>query len=97
MLKFFAHFFMFNFICKIFAWILFTFLPFPSQCGEQLYEKRHYEKGHWACITMHEDTYEQSICYGFMKIMRYICQQNSLGESKSNTASDLERIFHYLL
>lgn len=29
---------------------------------------------------MREDTYEQSICYGFMKIMRYICQQNSLGE-----------------
>uniref|UniRef100_A0A671T1P7 Heme-binding protein soul3 n=1 Tax=Sinocyclocheilus anshuiensis TaxID=1608454 RepID=A0A671T1P7_9TELE len=41
--------------------------------------KRHYEKAHWACITVHEDTYEQSICYGFMKIMRYICQQNSAG------------------
>lgn len=51
------------------------------QCGELLYEKRQYEKGNWACITMREDTYEQSICYGFMRIMRYICQQNSLGES----------------
>uniref|UniRef100_A0A674A3S0 Heme-binding protein soul3 n=1 Tax=Salmo trutta TaxID=8032 RepID=A0A674A3S0_SALTR len=48
-----------------------------SQCGDVLYEKRHYEKAHWACITVHEDTYKQSICYGFMKLMRYICQQNS--------------------
>lgn len=32
---------------------------------------------------MREVTYEQSICYGFMKIMRYICQQNSSGESTS--------------
>uniref|UniRef100_A0A3P9Q5C8 Heme-binding protein soul3 n=1 Tax=Poecilia reticulata TaxID=8081 RepID=A0A3P9Q5C8_POERE len=62
----------------------FTLLLRKEKCGEQLYEKRHYEKGHWACITMREDTYEQSICYGFMRIMRYICQQNSLGESKSN-------------
>ncbi|CDQ79474.1 unnamed protein product [Oncorhynchus mykiss] len=59
--------------------------PSPSsrvrkrQCGDMLYEKRHYEKAHWACITVHEDTYEQSICYGFMKLMRYICQQNSSG------------------
>lgn len=29
---------------------------------------------------MREETYEQSICYGFMKIMKYICQQNSSGE-----------------
>lgn len=55
-----------------------------SQCGELLYEKRQYDKGHWACITMHEDTYEQSICYGFMRIMKYICQQNSLGKFTSN-------------
>ncbi|KAF7658735.1 hypothetical protein LDENG_00008660 [Lucifuga dentata] len=58
----------------------FTLLARKEKCGELLYEKRHYEKGHWACITMHEDTYEQSICYGFMKIMRYICEQNALGE-----------------
>ncbi|KAM9841968.1 heme-binding protein soul3 [Aulostomus maculatus] len=58
----------------------FTLLTHKEKCGELLYEKRHYEKGHWACITMHEDTYEQSICYGFMRIMRYICQQNSSGE-----------------
>uniref|UniRef100_A0A3P9HU03 Heme-binding protein soul3 n=1 Tax=Oryzias latipes TaxID=8090 RepID=A0A3P9HU03_ORYLA len=57
----------------------FTLLGRKEKCGELLYEKRQYEKGHWACITMHEDTYEQSICYGFMRIMRYICQQNSIG------------------
>ncbi|KAK6306957.1 hypothetical protein J4Q44_G00221050 [Coregonus suidteri] len=50
-----------------------------STCGDVLYEKRHYEKAHWACFTVREDTYEQSICYGFMKLMRYICQQNSSG------------------
>lgn len=60
--------------------IPFTLLARKEKCGELLYEKRHYEKGHWACVTMHEDTYEQSICYGFMKLMRYICQQNSLGD-----------------
>lgn len=53
------------------------------QCGQLLYEKRQYEKGHWACIIMREDTYEQSICYGFMRIMKYICQQNSLGKFKA--------------
>lgn len=53
------------------------------QCGQLLYEKRQYEKGHWACITMREDTYEQSICYGFMRIMKYICQQNTLGKFKA--------------
>ncbi|KAI3367648.1 hypothetical protein L3Q82_026490 [Scortum barcoo] len=60
--------------------IPFTLLARKEKCGELLYEKRQYEKGHWACITMREDTYEQSICYGFMRIMRYICQQNSLGD-----------------
>lgn len=59
--------------------IPFTLLSRKEKCGELLYEKRQYEKGHWACITMREDTYEQSICYGFMRIMRYICQQNSTG------------------
>ncbi|XP_076128725.1 heme-binding protein 1-like [Alosa pseudoharengus] len=42
-------------------------------------DKRRYEKTVWACITMREETYEQSICAGFMKIMRFICQQNSAG------------------
>ncbi|XP_061699206.1 heme-binding protein soul3 [Syngnathoides biaculeatus] len=60
--------------------IPFTLLSRKEKCGDLLYEKRHYEKGHWACITMREETYEQSICYGFMRIMRYICQQNTLGD-----------------
>ncbi|XP_068582551.1 heme-binding protein soul3 [Cebidichthys violaceus] len=60
--------------------IPFTLLSRKEKCGELLWEKRQYEKGHWACVTMREDTYEQSICYGFMKLMRYICQQNSLGD-----------------
>ncbi|TRY83552.1 hypothetical protein DNTS_016262 [Danionella cerebrum] len=57
----------------------YTLLTRKEKCGEVLYEKRCYEKAHWACITVHEDTYEQSICYGFMKIMRFICHQNSAG------------------
>ncbi|KAM6917039.1 heme-binding protein soul3 [Lycodopsis pacificus] len=60
--------------------IPFTLLERKEKCGELLWEKRQYEKGHWACVTMHEETYEQSTCYGFMKLMRYICQQNSLGD-----------------
>ncbi|XP_054470632.1 heme-binding protein soul3 [Anoplopoma fimbria] len=58
--------------------IPFTLLARKEKCGEVLWEKRQYKKGHWACVTMREETYEQSICYGFMKLMRYICQQNSL-------------------
>lgn len=42
-------------------------------------EKRRYEAALWACVCMSEATYEQSICTGFMKIMRFICQQNSSG------------------
>ncbi|KAM8737167.1 heme-binding protein soul3 [Acanthopagrus schlegelii] len=58
----------------------FTLLARKEKCGELLFERRQYEKGHWACIRMREDTYEQSICYGFMRIMKYICQQNSVGD-----------------
>ncbi|KAJ8288792.1 hypothetical protein COCON_G00014510 [Conger conger] len=57
----------------------FTLISRKEKCGEVLYEKRHYEKAYWACTTVNEETYEQSICYGFMKLMRYICQQNSTG------------------
>ncbi|CAL8314139.1 unnamed protein product [Boreogadus saida] len=42
-------------------------------------EKRVMDKACWACITVTEDTYEKSICAGFMSIMRYICQQNTSG------------------
>ncbi|KAJ8331972.1 hypothetical protein SKAU_G00430480 [Synaphobranchus kaupii] len=58
----------------------FTLITRKEKCGDVLYEKRCYEKANWACVTVHEGTYEQSICLGFMKLMRYICQQNSSGE-----------------
>ncbi|TSO67457.1 Heme-binding protein 2 [Bagarius yarrelli] len=57
----------------------FTLISRKEKCGDVLYETRYYDKAHWACITIAEDTYEQSVGYGFMKIMKYICQQNSSG------------------
>ncbi|XP_075470496.1 heme-binding protein 1-like [Ascaphus truei] len=57
----------------------FLLLSRKEKCGEVLYEKRQYGKGKWACIKMQEEQYEQSICLGFMKLMRYICEQNSSG------------------
>ncbi|KAM9363228.1 heme-binding protein soul4 [Symphorus nematophorus] len=59
-------------------------LPFaPVSChekmGEVLYEERVYPAGHWACITRGEELYEQSISMGFMKLMRFICKENSAG------------------
>ncbi|KAM6973553.1 heme-binding protein soul3 [Aplochiton taeniatus] len=56
----------------------FTFIMCKEKCAEVLYEKRQYDQAHWACITCREETYEQSICYGFMRLMKYICQQNSI-------------------
>ena len=49
--------------------------------GEVLYEERVYPAGHWACVTRGEDLYEQSISMGFMKLMRFICKENSAGEA----------------
>ncbi|XP_029903761.1 heme-binding protein 1-like [Myripristis murdjan] len=57
----------------------FSLITREEKCGSVMYEKRVYKKACWACITVREDTYEQSICMGFMKIMRYICQQNTSG------------------
>ncbi|XP_076584854.1 heme-binding protein soul4 isoform X2 [Chaetodon auriga] len=59
-------------------------LPFaPVSChekmGEVLYEERVYPAGNWACVTRGEDLYEQSISMGFMKLMRFICKENSAG------------------
>ncbi|XP_070683897.1 heme-binding protein soul4 [Pempheris klunzingeri] len=59
-------------------------LPFaPVSChekmGEVLYEERVYPAGHWACVTRGEDLYEQSISMAFMKLMRFICKENSAG------------------
>uniref|UniRef100_A0A8C5Q8X7 Heme-binding protein 1-like n=1 Tax=Leptobrachium leishanense TaxID=445787 RepID=A0A8C5Q8X7_9ANUR len=57
----------------------FLVLTRKEKCGEVLYEKRQYGKAKWACIKISEERYEQSICLGFMKLMRYICEQNSSG------------------
>ncbi|XP_026216210.1 heme-binding protein soul4 [Anabas testudineus] len=59
-------------------------LPFApisrhEKMGEVLYEERVYPAGHWACVTRGEDLYEQSISMGFMKLMRFICKENSAG------------------
>uniref|UniRef100_A0A8C8SY91 Heme-binding protein 1 n=1 Tax=Pelusios castaneus TaxID=367368 RepID=A0A8C8SY91_9SAUR len=50
-----------------------------EKCGEVAYEDRQYPAGKWACITKGEPMYEQSISMGFMKLMRYICKENSIG------------------
>ncbi|XP_022622421.1 heme-binding protein 1-like [Seriola dumerili] len=60
-------------------------LPFApisrhEKMGEELYEERVYAAGHWACVTRGEDLYEQSISMGFMKLMRFICKENSAGK-----------------
>ncbi|XP_039769953.1 heme-binding protein 1-like [Ornithorhynchus anatinus] len=57
----------------------FTILQRKEKNGAVLYEKRQYKKAKWACIRMQEKQYEQSICLGFMKLMKYICEQNSSG------------------
>lgn len=57
----------------------FTLVMLKEKFGKVLYEKRALEKTCWACVRMHEDTYEQSICAGFMKLMKYICKQNTTG------------------
>ncbi|XP_015282144.1 PREDICTED: heme-binding protein 1-like [Gekko japonicus] len=57
----------------------FTVMSRKEKLGKVLYEKRHYGKGKWACVKAKEPQYEQSVCLGFMKLMRYICEQNSAG------------------
>ncbi|XP_039241467.1 heme-binding protein 1-like isoform X3 [Pipra filicauda] len=48
-------------------------------CEEAAYEERRYPAGKWACVTKGEPMYEQSISMSFMKLMRYICKENSVG------------------
>ncbi|XP_072559999.1 LOW QUALITY PROTEIN: heme-binding protein soul4 [Paramormyrops kingsleyae] len=50
-----------------------------EKLGESVYEERIYPPGRWACVTRTEKLYEQSISMGFMKLMRYICKENSTG------------------
>ncbi|NWW38283.1 HEBP1 protein, partial [Panurus biarmicus] len=50
-----------------------------GKCEEAAYRERRYPAGKWACVTMGEPMYEQSISMSFMKLMRYICKENSVG------------------
>ncbi|XP_062971912.1 heme-binding protein 1-like [Elgaria multicarinata webbii] len=59
--------------------VAFTVIKRKEKLGQVLYEKRCYGKSKWACVKVQEEQYEQSICLGFMKLMRYICEQNSSG------------------
>uniref|UniRef100_A0A8D0G3L6 Heme-binding protein 1 n=1 Tax=Sphenodon punctatus TaxID=8508 RepID=A0A8D0G3L6_SPHPU len=73
--------------------------PVPSvtlsqheKCEEVAYEERMYPAGKWACITKGEPMYEQSISMGFMKLMRYICKENSIGRYLGMTVPVLNEI-----
>ncbi|KAM7061527.1 heme-binding protein 1-like [Acridotheres tristis] len=57
----------------------YVFLSQHGKCEEVAYEERRYPAGKWACVTMGEPMYEQSISMSFMKLMRYICKENSVG------------------
>ncbi|XP_061889077.1 heme-binding protein soul4 [Entelurus aequoreus] len=50
-----------------------------QEMGEVMYEERAYPAGKWACVTQGEELYEQSISMSFMKLMRFICKENSAG------------------
>ncbi|KAG7492856.1 hypothetical protein MATL_G00019550 [Megalops atlanticus] len=63
-----------------------------EKLGEVAYEERVYPPGKWACITKGEELYEQSISMGFMKLMRYICKENSAGRYLGMTIPILNEI-----
>uniref|UniRef100_A0A8D3BHT2 Heme-binding protein 1-like n=1 Tax=Scophthalmus maximus TaxID=52904 RepID=A0A8D3BHT2_SCOMX len=72
-------------------------LPFTSisrleKMGEELYEERVYPAGHWACVTRGEELYEQSISNAFMKLMRFICKENSAGRYLGMTVPVISNI-----
>uniref|UniRef100_A0A1A8KMF1 Heme-binding protein soul4 n=1 Tax=Nothobranchius kuhntae TaxID=321403 RepID=A0A1A8KMF1_NOTKU len=50
-----------------------------EKMGEVQYEERLYPAGSWACVIRGENLYEQSISMAFMKLMRFICKENSSG------------------
>ncbi|XP_010871353.1 heme-binding protein soul4 [Esox lucius] len=57
----------------------FTSISRHEKLGEVMFEERMYPAGKWACVTKAEKLYEQSISLGFMKLMKFICKENSLG------------------
>ncbi|XP_030627585.1 heme-binding protein soul4 [Chanos chanos] len=63
-----------------------------EKLGEIVYEERVYPPGHWACITKGEKLYEQSISMGFMKLMRFICKENSAGRYLGMTVPILNEL-----
>ncbi|XP_005534090.1 PREDICTED: heme-binding protein 1-like [Pseudopodoces humilis] len=63
-----------------------------GKCEEAAYEERQYPAGKWACVTMGEPMYEQSISMSFMKLMRYICKENSVGRYLGMTVPVLNEI-----
>ncbi|KAA0712545.1 hypothetical protein E1301_Tti021248 [Triplophysa tibetana] len=50
-----------------------------EKLGVVLYEERVYPEGKWACVSKGDALYEQSISNAFMKLMRFICKENSTG------------------
>lgn len=72
-------------------------VPFtPVSChekmGEVLYEERVYPAGNWARVTRGENLYEQSISMAFMKLMRFICKENSAGRYLGMTVPVISHI-----
>ncbi|KAG9338062.1 hypothetical protein JZ751_027138 [Albula glossodonta] len=63
-----------------------------EKLGEVVYEERIYPAGKWACVTKGEKLYEQSISMAFMKLMRYICKENSAGRHLGMTIPVLNEI-----
>lgn len=62
-------------VCLTLTWLVCGLF----QSEEAAYEERRYPAGKWACVTKGEPMYEQSISMSFMKLMRYICKENSVG------------------
>ncbi|KAJ8285012.1 hypothetical protein COCON_G00038620 [Conger conger] len=70
----------------------FTPVSEHKKLGEPVYEERVYPAGKWACVTQQEELYEQSISMAFMKLMRYICKENSVGRYLGMTIPVLNEI-----
>ncbi|XP_013910050.1 PREDICTED: heme-binding protein 1-like isoform X2 [Thamnophis sirtalis] len=70
----------------------YTILSQHEKCEETTYEERLYPAGKWACITKGEPKYEQSTSLGFMKLIRYICKENSLGQHLGMTVPVINEI-----
>ncbi|XP_074845369.1 heme-binding protein 1-like isoform X1 [Carettochelys insculpta] len=67
-------------------------VPYVTLLQHEKCEERLYPAGKWACITKGEPRYEQSISMGFMKLMRYICKENSVGECRRGAGEGLSQL-----